>query len=288
MALDALGLNLDDGNPLSRRPSVLLYAPAGVGKSTQMAMCFQHGLFIQSTPTVLRPFASWLEMPEGKATGLQMPARKTIRSTEQLKAMGTTTRQALETVINAVLAAKAAGTCPYDAIVIDEYTTFTAQIHEETTRKHEKIERKRWGNPVADEVEVFHRWLTMIPAASGLALGLVCHETPPVYNDAEGESANKLAAPLRGALKARGGPALRPARAIAQVCAATDIVIQMTIEAGTSGLGAGMNGTPARRQFCTEVHPLWERKFRDMRIGREYDLSKTSLRDLLLSAGYSL
>lgn len=319
---DALGLTLDAENVLERPPSIVLYGPPGAGKSTAMVQAFQRALFVCSAPTVLRPYASWLEdlrtrdpnrarqflplLDPSSTPGTSFVARKTLPEPGQLAAMGLTTQTALTSILTAFIDACAAGTCSYQGIVFDEASTFADRIYTENVRAFEGTKRRTWGNPAADATKTFLRWMLAVPRLTGRALGLVCHAVRPRYFSTYDE---KIASANRGELEYRGGPALKPASSISEICAAADIVIQLDVEAaesnataalfsvkessktepGDDGLAPAITDARAKRRLFTEAHPSWERKFRDFRVLPVVTLDgRTDLRSLLERAGYRL
>jgi hypothetical protein len=281
---DALGLTLDDADIFALAVAMVFYSDLGVGKTTAVAQSFPKGLFVQSAPTILRPYASWWKLHSEKAAKEGKPfafppieqlARKTIPTPDVLRANGTNTWAMLTAICEAFVATSKAGTNPYEALIFDEWTALAAQVYADIEADPRFSDKRKIWDRIA-ELKRFHTWVYSIPRMTGKHVVLVCHSSPPAYYDADDD---KISVALRGTLKYRGGPKMPIGTLIQPVCAAADVVVQMVVEAEPGSAAP-------KRKFLTAVAPLWERKFRDFRAPPEAVVEDAGLRKLLAQSGY--
>jgi hypothetical protein len=296
---DVLGLRLDDTDIMEIAPAILIYGRPGAGKSTDVVKAFNNSLYVCSNSTILRPYESWCEAnpdivkqlnlrtctkpnpnfdpskPEGDKNKKRVArswdehgiARKTIPS-ETTNAAGervpVDTWEAVREILIRYASACSTGKCPYDGIVFDEWSEFSGRIYPQMQKKFGKN-----GFAAINEVKEFHRWICQIPKATARKLALVSHDDPPKYDETEGS-------PTRGKMQYPGGPKFPIGTLKKEVCAQFDIVLHLEVTDG------GMDGG-IKRRYATEVHPLWERKFRDFRVSAD---EAVDLYGLLKRAGY--
>lgn len=244
------------------------------GKTTQCAKAFQNCLWVVSKKEVLRPYASWLRdnAEEAKKLGLAMIPKDRIIEMRPMELAPDGKMRKLDTEVRirkllndlSVTFAKKPD-LPISGVIFDEWSAFAASILEDIQRRV----GKSWG--AYDELVNFHRELCEWPGLNKKVLGLVCHSVGPKYFE-EG--------PKAGQLQYRGGPAIPGGKTVGLVCAAASVVLQLDVSTDEF-----MPSAPAKRVYRTEVHPLWERKFRDFSAKPEEELG---LRELLLRAGFRL
>lgn len=264
-----LNVDLDDDDILTRPPSMIIYGRPGAGKTTAVAQSFQNMFWIQTSPTVLRPYASWLRDNKDLAAkqGQTFPTgRKTINAYQEDGITPKDVRPVLEELIKRYAAAVQAGTCPYAGIVFDEY-------NEHMRRVFECIKRDRvlGANPfnAINELKRWNKWLCALPQVIKQPIVLISHEREPTYDSQDGS-------PTKGQLEYRGGPAFPIGTEIQAMTGAADLCLRIVIRAGSTG---------PKRIFLTAPDPLWECKFRDFAATAEEEFD---LRKLLLKAGYVL
>lgn len=263
----SLGLKLDTRDVLETPPALILYGPSGAGKSTAMARAFPGCLYVQTAPTVLRPYAHWLNVNKAdpEISKLVMPDRITLPKyspNEPGKVLDP--RPSLTKILKNYMDACKNGTCPYTGIVIDEWTEMAWRIYEaiKADPSYGKNNFRR-----SDAIKEVHYEIAEVARATNRVVGLVCHEMEPVYDMEEGS-------PTYGQLKYRGGPKM-PVKTLSQeVAAAMDVVLRLEI-----------SGNPPRRQFCTAIKADWVSKIRAIDVPMYVDID---LRKLLIDCAYTL
>ena len=289
---DPLGLHLDDHNISEIPPSIVIYGQPGSGKSTEIAKAFSDCLWICSNETVLRPYATWCwknpvevmkyslrtpDQPDPKdPTGykhVNRPwedggmARKTIGEYLPGTEIAINSWKDLDAIVKRYVEACKNGTCPYNGIIFDEWSTFADRIYAEMLT-HYGTSGRGMFTAIA-EIKSFHKKVQSLPARTGRMMALVCHDSPLKLEENE-------KSPSFGKQKYLGGPKLPIGSLIKQVTATADIVLQVELI---------VVGQTTLRRYATEAHPKWERKFRDFSIRPNENLD---LRPLLLRAGYNL
>lgn len=263
-----LGISLNDEDVLETPPSILIYAPSGAGKSTAVARSFQNLLWLVSSPTVLRPYASWLRdnKEEAEKLGLKMPAMKVIPYYDKDGKTKLDNRDMIRQIIWRYCDSVKAGTCPYKGLVLDEYSSFMARVYE-NLRADPQFGKNVFG--AINEIKTWNSWICSFPRITNHALVLISHEAEPRYEEDEN-------APTFGKLKYRGGPQCVVGTEIQKMAAEADVVLRIQIK---------KQGSTVKRSFVTELDPSYVAKFRDFSIKPEEDLD---LRSLLQRAGYKL
>lgn len=260
-----LGLKLDTRDVLATPPAIILYGPAGAGKSTAMARAFPNCLYVQTAPTVLRPYAHWLETHKSdpKIGALKVPDRITLPKYapgEPGKILDP--RPSLKKIVSQYMDACAKGTCPYEGIVFDEWTEMAWRIYE-SIKADPTYGRNNFKR--SDAIKEIHYEMAELARATNRVVGLVCHEMEPLFDLEEGS-------PTYGSLKYRGGPKM-PVKALShEVSAAVDIVLRIEV-----------TGNPPVRQFCTAIKSDWTSKLRADGLPMYVDVD---LRKLLADCGY--
>lgn len=286
--IDELGLKLDSSDVLTHPPAIILYGPSGGGKSIEMARAFPNCLYIQTAPTVLRPYASFLgwckkmsaeDPKEMERLGydpailtqenLKMPNKITIPKFRPGTNEVIDPRPILQKIFTNFIKACTKGTNPYDGIVVDEWTEMSFRI-QQGIEQDNSFGRNNFKRITA--LKDLHYQLAELPRATNTVLGLVCHELPPVFDFEEGS-------PTYGQMKLRGGPRLAIKSLTHEVSAAMDIVLRVLIE------NDAIPGSPSKRFYQTELQKDWICKFRNW--GQE-NKEKLGLRALLGRAGYQL
>lgn len=264
-----LDMVLDDDDILERPPAMIVYGRPGSGKSTAVAQSFQNMFWIQSSPTVLRPYKSWLRDNVDLAVkqGQSFPSgRKTVPEYQEDGITPRDVRPVLEAIVSRYAASVQAGTCTYAGIVFDEYNEHMRRVFDSLKR-----DPKFKGNPFGaiNELKRWNKWLCALTQVIKQPIIFIAHERSPSYDQQDGS-------PTRGKLEYRGGPAFPIGTEIEAMVAAADICVRIDLRASAQGI---------KRFLLTEPHPLWECKFRDFAISAEEEFD---LRKLLLKAGYVL
>jgi hypothetical protein len=312
-----LGIALDDENPRERVPLIVLYGEPKIGKSTEFAKAFSRCLWLTSDETVLRGYASWYALNEDEARGKGMldprvpytqggMAKKTLPATEADGITPFNTWGTVKTIIDRYLKAVAENTCPFDGLVIDEWTTIADRIYQNMMAacedkgdsrfktKHNKPDR--FGPP--REIIAFTNWICSVPRAKpgcpAKLLGLICHPEDPQVTDG-----------------VKGGPKCPTAKSRRVVCARADAILRIYVERlededggadalGFDGgddiladapkdngafLGEYVSAEGLVRRIQTELSPIWEAGIRDFEPN---PVVKLDLRELLESCGFTL
>lgn len=267
---DALGLKHYTGNLLEIPPAIILYGPAGAGKSTEMAKALNRCKWVVTSPTVLRPFASWMNnhKEEAKRLGLQMPSFTVIPKLNPSTREPIDPRPALEKIVNAFIKDIEAGKNSYEGLVFDEWTEMAFRIHEGI-----KVDKQFGKNNFArmDALKDIHYQMAEIPRMTGKALGLICHEMEPQFDGNEGSV-------TFGRLQYPGGPKMPIKSLTRDISAAMDVVLRIRIEENTMT-------KEVSRFYDTSVSQFWQCKIRADGIDNKEPLG---LRNLLSKAGYTL
>lgn len=307
-----LGLSLDDSNPRERVPLIVVYGEPKVGKSTEMAKAFSRCLWITSDETVLRPYASWYASNEAEARskGMKDPripygqggmARKTLPEFQDDGRSLFDNWKTMNVILNRYLDSVEKGNCPFDGLVIDEFSTIAARVWQNMRAAAEDPKDSRfktkYGKPdhygPPREIIEWCNWVCAIPRAKpgrgAKMLGLICHPEDPQPNDG-----------------VKGGPKLPTVKSRRTVCARADAILRIFVEKLTLpdspddiGLDEGTSAAPQLdvedgeyvsaeglvRRIQTEINPLWEGGFRDFGVKPKV---KLDLRDLLEGAGFVL
>lgn len=293
----SIGLPLDGANVLSLPPSIVVYGAPGGGKSTEVARALQGVLYVQSSPTILRAYADWLQKnPQYK---LKMPDRVTLDETTVAKNFGGSVTTALVTVMEKYIAACDAGTCPYTGIVFDEWNVLCERMFAELKTDPWGKFKGRSGSlnifAVFDAFKGIHRSVLSIARRTRRSVAFVAHYQSPKVDDDENS-------PTRGSIKWPGGPKMPMGLSdqVVELCADADVVLQLVIKdekAGTVALPIGDAapvGPPpsnAPRVFLTQLDPKWFRKVRGWGVEKEEPLdihAGKGLKELLTRAGYQL
>lgn len=279
---DPLGFTLDESPAFSTPPSVIIFGPPGIGKTTSIAQAFQNALFLTSKPNILAPYGSWWETlpadrkakyrPYAPVAGAQPPIARYSITREDCAKRNLSTQSFLGAILQRVTESAQKGQKPYSTVVIDEMTDISNRVLNEMENDPKFLNRggKRDGFAVADALKTWHRTLMRFPAQSGIALVTVCHSREPSFFAPNND---KVASEKRGELQYKGGPAFAWGSLVEPMCADADFVIQL--EPVSDGLG------PLKRMMLTELDDRWMRKARDFRIPAKVEMTEASLQQLL-------
>lgn len=265
-----LGISLTDGSTiLETPPSVLLYGPPGSGKTTTGAKAFPGALWLTTSPTGLRSFASYMRdnPADVKQYNLRLPAYKYI---PRYAADGKTrlpVLPVLREIIYRYCESCVKGTCPYTGIAFDEYSEFLASVYEDI-----RADSSIGGNNAfakIDALKTFDSWIMELPRITGRSQLLIAHDLPPKYDEDENSPTFKK-------LLAKGGPATPIANERTKLAAGADVCVRVELRQ------VGLN---VKRTIMAQANPLWETKFRDVKIKDEEELD---LLKMLTTAGYKL
>lgn len=231
------GLNIDTVNVLGIPPSIVLYGPPGVGKSTEMARAFNNVLYVQSSPSILHAYAHWASMsPQLK---LKVPDRLTLdeKYVAAYAEGGRNKAPTVSAVIDVVtkyIAACDAGTSPYEGIVFDEWSTLCERMFAELKTDPWGTFRGRNGNlnifAVFDAFKQVHRTVLSLARRTRKMVGFVSHHQGPRIDDDD-------ASPTKGAIKWPGGPKMPMGMSdqIIELCADADVVLQLVVQDPKTG-----------------------------------------------------
>lgn len=232
--IQSIGLPIDNSNVLSVPPSVVLYGPPGVGKTTEMARAFPGVLYVQSSPSILHAFAHWAQQhPEEK---LVVPQRVTLDERTVAEHFGNSVTMAVTNVVLRFVEACDKGVCPYEGIVFDEWNTLSERMFAELKSDPWGKFKGRNGNlnifAVFDYFKAVHRMVLGIARRTRKMVGFVSHYQPPRVDDDENS-------PTKGSIKHPGGPKMPMGLSdqVTELCADADVVLQLAIkEAEKPGL----------------------------------------------------
>jgi hypothetical protein len=281
---DALGLNLDDRNVLELPPSIIIYGPLATGKSTELARAFNDALFVQSQPTVLRTFMSWIrekpDNPDAKPSeanpfpwtrdGLKRPAAVTIPEFMPDNKTRVDPRPYFDTIFERYNEKLREGTCPYSGIVIDEMAEF--MMRAKHVIENDPKSKKGWA-----QMGLVKQWgysIAQWPRATGQFAAMVMHETPPKYDMEEGSK-------TYGKMIYPGGPDFPYGKMIQEVGQMVDICLRRVLLPPEDLLAGGA----ARVAYVCKQTTEYVAKFRD--IGIEFQ-ANCDLVELLRRAHYPI
>ena len=296
---------LDTEELLEVAPLVMLYGPPKVGKTTSAMQAFNDALYIGSSPTGLRGYASWYdyklatEGPDAVAY-YRAPrgawheggiARRTL--TEYLDDGVTLSdnwtwfRLFFETkyIPNVTLSPDHPDHWPFRGVIIDEFSTFLRRIlvnmQDSDDFKVDKGGRKIINNfAIYPALKKFVAWLAQVVRVTKLPVVLICHEQPPKYDEEKGSR-------TFGQLKYKGGPNMPIGALIEQVCAECDVILRAMLEepkldlmgdgSSTNGGPTAAPGEPLIRKFITLPSPEWVGGMRASGVLPEENLNLLSL-----------
>lgn len=290
---DELGLTLTESPPFDVPPAIVIYGDPGIGKSSEAAKAFQSALYIETKNNILAPYQSWWAMEHAKdpvfarnfrpifpQPGLppkHVMARYDL-SKEQIARSGggkMTTLQFFNGLIEHIETMARTGKRPYKGIVVDEMTDLSIRLLEDM-KADPAVGKNGWK--MIENLKLLHRKLILLTQRTGMYLVLICHTKEPEYWPMDDVA---IAAPMRGKMKYKGGPAFAIGSIAGQLCADADFVVQIVAESDPLSFGGGA----MKRVMLTETDALWYRKARDFRIPAKAELGTSSLRALLGNAG---
>lgn len=289
-----IGLPIDKTDVLTLPPSVVLYGPPGIGKTTEMARAFQRTLYVQSSPSILHAYAVWAkDHPEEK---LLVPERMTLDERTCAQHYNNSVLTGLVTVLQKYIASCDSGTCPYEGIVFDEWNTLAERIFAELKADPHGRFRGRNGNPnifaVFDAFKAIHRQVLMLGRRTRRMVGFVAHHQPPKIDEDENS-------PTKGLIKHLGGPKMPMGLSdqVIEICADADVVLQLAVKEPTAGglvLTPDPNAPPPSKEvtrwFMTQLDTKYFRKVRggfNLAPEEPLDIHKNQgLRELLRRAGF--
>lgn len=291
-----IGLPIDRTDVLALPPSVVLYGPPGIGKTTEMARAFPRTLYVQTSPSILHAYAVWAkEHPEEK---LIIPERVTLDERTCAEHYNNSPLQGLVTVLQKYIASCDSGTCPYEGIVFDEWNTLSERIFAELKADPNGKFRGRGGNinifAVFDAFKQVHRQVLSLGRRTRKMVGFVSHYQPPKLDEDENS-------PTKGLIKHLGGPKMPMGLSdqVTELCADADVVLQLAVKdaqvgmqllPGPDGAAAPPQSKDSTRWFLTQLDSKWFRKVRGgFSLAAEEPLDihkKQGLRELLRRAGW--
>lgn len=265
------------------KPFIVMYGEPGSGKSTSAAEAAQNCYYVKSSPNVTHYYDTWVETPEGKASGLAKPTGTKLIDTHSIDGRVTfddngepvpvNNTAALEAVVMAyrklILTAASKNEPPkYRSIVFDEWTTFMQRCFEETCNSEHGLSER--GKP---DTRAAYLWMGRFQLK-------LCNALRQVVNF--GSSVIVVCHPRDPEEGRLGGPKTPSATMAKQLCADADVVVQRCFERTGDVMD---KKRPLRRFWKTEVDDQWLRKVRGVNIQPEEDCS---LRELLAKGGWEL
>ncbi len=225
--MSIVGLDIETASVLDSAPSVVIFGPAGAGKTFQMASAFQNCLYVQTSPGILRAYADWVaKHPELK---WKVPAYITFDENYVRSHGGGSWTMCLVDILTKYIAACDNKTSPYEGIVFDEWSTLCERIFAELKTDPWGKFKGRGGNlnifAVFDAFKGIHRSAVSLSRRTRKMAGFVSHAQMPKIDEEDNS-------PNRGGIKWRGGPKMPMGLSdqSAELCSDADVVLQLEIK----------------------------------------------------------
>lgn len=247
--------------------SMIVYGPAGVGKTTLVARVMSDALWVVTRESNLGGYHTWLEQNSEEAAALNLNPIRAIYEVNRMTAtpegdlVAADVRGTIDAIVREYVGKAVRGETKVRGIVFDELSVLAKWVFDAMK------EGERDGFKPISYIKQWVGELCEIASVTRLPMAFICHTKEPAFH----EEGNK-----KGQIKYRGGPAMPVGTMIAEVCALPDAVFKMDVEQ------AGMDKT--KLVIRTAAHPHWERK---CRVWGTPPIMEPDLRPVLTSAGWT-